>query len=93
MKENNSNNLAIASFVLGIVSILIYFFVSKLFLIGLVTGIIGIILSVKSKKHGKSGLASAGFVLSVIATVLCSISLVLLIMSSLAIYSLAIQSF
>lgn len=65
--------MAVASLILGIVSIVCSFF-GGLSWIGIITGIVGIILGVKGKKDPeKKGMATAGFVCSVIGLILCVI--------------------
>lgn len=66
--------MAVASLVLGIVSVVISFF--GLFWIGLITSIIGLVLGIKARKTAPSGMATAGFVLSIIGLVLSGIMLV-----------------
>ena len=63
--------MAIASLVLGIISIV--FSVIGLNFFGILIGIVGIILGVSARKNTPSGMATAGFVLSIIGTVLCSL--------------------
>lgn len=63
--------MAVASLVLGIVSVV--FSLIGLYIPGLLAGIIGIVLGVMAKKKNPSGMATAGFVLSIIGTVLCAI--------------------
>lgn len=64
--------MAAASLVLGILSILIALFgFGSLWWLAPVLGIIGIVLGVQGKKdYGKRGLAQAGFVCSIVGTVL-----------------------
>ena len=64
--------MAVASLVLGIISIVIGLFVSAWGWAGAIIGIIGIILGVQGRKDPeKKGLATAGLVCSIIGTVLC----------------------
>ena len=70
MEEKKSNGLAIASLVLGIVSIVFCFIIQWL---GLIIGIVGIVLGVMAKKKNPTGMATAGLVLSIIGTVLCAL--------------------
>ena len=64
--------MAVASLVLGIISIVIGLFVSAWGWAGTIIGIIGIILGVQGRKDPeKKGLATAGLVCSIIGTVLC----------------------
>ena len=71
MEEKKSNGFAVASLVLGIVSIVFNFF--GLSLLGLILGIVGIVLGVVKKKKNPTGMATAGLVLSIIGTVLCAL--------------------
>lgn len=65
--------MAVASLVLGIISI-VFSFVPYMSLIGGVCGIVGIILAVMGKKDPeKAGMATAGLVCSIIGTILCLI--------------------
>ena len=68
---NESNGMAIASLILGIISILFNFIGYSW--IGLILGIVGIILGVNAKKKNPSSMASAGLVLSIIGTALCAV--------------------
>lgn len=60
---------AIASLVLGIVSVVFWFFgVGSI--LSLITGIVGLVLASMSKKAGfEGGIRTAGFVLSLIGTI------------------------
>ena len=65
--QSKNNGMSIASLVLGIVGCALAWFIP---LIGIVCGIVGIILAVKGKKAsapGKTGMAVAGLVLSIIS--------------------------
>lgn len=65
--------MAVASLVLGIISIVLSFF-GGLNLFGGIIGIVGIVLGVLGKKDPeKKGLATAGLVCSIIGTILCFI--------------------
>ena len=65
--------MAVASLVLGIISI-VFSFVPYMSLIGGVCCIVGIILAVMGKKDPeKAGMATAGLVCSIIGTILCLI--------------------
>ena len=72
MEEKKSNGFAIASLVLGIVSV-VFSFIGLSVPFGLVLGIVGIILGVNAKKKNPSGMATAGLVLSIIGTILCAL--------------------
>lgn len=65
--------MGVASLVLGIISIIIGLFSGGgLGWLGAIAGIIGIILGVQGKKVPEQrGMASAGFVCSIIGTILC----------------------
>lgn len=76
MNEKQSNGKAIASLVLGIVSIVMTFFGVTGALIGIVCGIVGIVLAIKAKNQNPSGIATAGFVCSIVGTILCAVSFV-----------------
>lgn len=79
MEDNNMNNvqttnseqpgrgLAIASLVLGIISII---FIMLFPIIGLVSGIVGVVCASKSKNEGyRGGLQTGGFVCSLIGLI------------------------
>lgn len=70
MEQNNGK--AIASLVLGIISCAAVFFGYGVF-VGLACGIVAIIIGVKARKECPSGMATAGFVLGIIGTVVCSL--------------------
>ena len=65
--------MGIASLVLGIISIVIgVFSAGALGWIGAIFGIIGIIVGVQGKKiPEQAGMAQAGFICSIIGTILC----------------------
>ncbi len=86
--ENQSNGKAIASLVLGIVSLVCVFFGYGAIL-GIILGIIGIVLSISAKKEQPSGMASAGLVLSIISVVLCALSFIACIACAGALASLS----
>lgn len=65
--QSKNNGMSIASLVLGISGCALAWFIP---LVGIVCGIVGIILAVKGKKAsapGKTGMAVAGLVLSIIS--------------------------
>lgn len=76
MNEQSSNGKAIAGLVLEIVSIVLIFFGAYGAVFGLICGVIGIILSIKARNENPTGIATAGFVCSIIGTVLCAVSFV-----------------
>ena len=67
--------MAVASLVLGIISIVFGVFTAgSLGWLGAIIGILGIIFGIMGKKTpGKEGMATAGFVCSLIGTILCLI--------------------
>lgn len=69
--ENDTNGMAIASLILGIISIVLNCFGYSW--VGLILGIVGIVLGVNAKKKNPSGVATAGLVVSIIGTVLCAL--------------------
>ena len=63
--------MAAASLVLGIISVVIGCFLTGFQWVGAIVGILGIIFGVKGKQlPEKAGMAKAGFVLSIIGTIL-----------------------
>lgn len=74
--ENQSNGKAVASLVLGIVSCVCTIFGIYGGIIGIICGVIAIVLGTKAKKETPSGLATAGFVLGIIGTVLCALMVI-----------------
>jgi hypothetical protein len=60
---------AVAALVLGICSIVV-----PVWGVGLVLGVIGLVLGIAAKKENPSGMATAGFVLSIIGVVLGGIT-------------------
>jgi hypothetical protein len=71
-----NEGFGIASFVLGIVSIVL----AWTFYIGLPCGIVGIVLAVKQRSSGQTKLGNAGFILSIIGTVLSVLVLLFVIL-------------
>lgn len=71
--NQGSDGKAIASLVLGIIS-LITVFTGTFAIVGIVLSIVGLILGINSKKTNPSGMATAGIVLSIIALVLTSLT-------------------
>lgn len=78
-KKNNA--LAIVSLVLGIISIVLGCCGSW---IAIVLGIGGIVCSVLSKKEGKTGMATAGMICSIVGIVLAIVVLILAVVFSVA---------
>lgn len=71
--SGGNNTLAIVSLVLGILSI-VFSFVN--IYVGLVLGIVGIVMGVKARKQAPSGIATGGFVCSIVGTALSAAMLV-----------------
>lgn len=64
--------MAIASLVLGIISIVCGLFLAGFQWVGAIVGIVGIILGAMAKKNPeKKGMATAGLVCSIIGFILC----------------------
>ncbi len=74
--------MAIASLILGIVGIIVSFFVPfPISIIGLILSIVGIVLGALARKKAKAagepaGLATAGMVISIISVVLSAIGVI-----------------
>ncbi|MCI8500736.1 MAG: hypothetical protein HFJ85_00715 [Oscillospiraceae bacterium] len=80
--ENKTNGLAIGSLILGIFTIVMGCFGWTFLygtIIGIITGIVGIILGVKSKKEAPSGVATGGLITSIIGLVFCGLMFILVI--------------
>ncbi len=77
--ENNapqkSNGKAVASLVLGIIAVVTLFFGTFAW-IGIICGIVGLVLGSMARKENPCGMATAGFVLSLIAVILCAITFI-----------------
>lgn len=73
--EQKSNGKAIASLVLGIISLVCIFFGYGA-LLGIASGVVGLVLGINSNKEGKTGMATAGIVMSAIGLGLCAISFI-----------------
>ena len=73
--SENNNGFAIASLVLGIVSVAFCFF-GTLIIIGLACGIVGIVLAAKGQNSHKKGFATAGLVLSIVGVSLGAVFLI-----------------
>lgn len=77
----DTNNKAVASLVLGILSVC-FIFVGQLSLIGLILGIIGLILGInvlginaKKESPANNGAATAGIIMSAISVGICGLFL------------------
>ncbi len=73
MSDNNQvvpgKNAAMASMVLGIISVVLWFF-GYSSILSVILGIIGLVLASKAKKEGfNDGIRTAGFVLSLIGLI------------------------
>ncbi|HKM35436.1 MAG TPA: DUF4190 domain-containing protein [Lachnospiraceae bacterium] len=73
--EQKTNGKAIASLVLGILSLVCIFFGYGA-LLGIVFGIVGLVLGINANKEGKTGMATAGIVMSAIGLGLCAITFI-----------------
>ena len=73
--NKTSSGKAVASLVLGILSLVCAFFGYST-IIGLIMGIIGVALGAKARKESQTGLATGGFVCSILGLVFCGIGLV-----------------
>lgn len=71
MEGTPGKGLAIASMVLGIVSLVLC--VIFMYLPALVCGIVGLILGIMAKKKAKSKMATAGFVCSLIGLIVSAV--------------------
>lgn len=76
--EQKTNGKAIASLVLGIVSLVCVLFTSTVFMgvIGIACGVVGLVLGITANKEAKSGMGTAGIVLNAIGLGLCAVSLI-----------------
>lgn len=70
-----SKGKAVAALVLGIVSIVFSFFGYSA-IIGIILAIIGLVFGTKARKQAQTGLATAGFVLSLIGLIANSIGII-----------------
>lgn len=78
MEQKKSNGKAVASMVLGIVSLVCIFLTATVFMgiVGIACGVVGLILGISANKEAKSGMATAGIVMSCIGLGLCAITLI-----------------
>ena len=70
--QNKTNGMAVASLILGIVSVVL----SWVTFVGLASGIVGLVLAIMGRKKcapGQTGMATAGLVLSIIGIVISGI--------------------
>lgn len=85
MEENkNANGLAIASMVCGILSILLTC-IPYICYASWVLAIVGIIMAAVSKKQGKSGMATAGLVCSIIALAIWVLFIIIVVIAGVSI--------
>ena len=77
-ENNTSSGSAVASLVLGILSLICAFFGYST-IAGLIFGIIGVALGAKARKQSQTGIATGGFVCSLIGLIFCAIGLVCVI--------------
>ncbi len=74
--NNQSNGKAMASLVLGIISLVFIFFNVYAF-IGMIMAIVGLILGIQVKKENPDdGKAKAGVILSIIGLALCAVTFI-----------------
>ena len=74
-ENNTSSGKAVASLVLGILSLICAFFGYSA-IVGLIFGIVGVSLGAKARKEAQTGLATGGFVCSIIGLIFCALGLV-----------------
>lgn len=75
MEEKKTNGKAVASLVLGILSLICIFFGYGA-LLGIILGIIGLVLGVSANKQEKTGMGTAGVVMSAIGLGLCALTFI-----------------
>lgn len=83
MQNNQTNVLAIVGLVMGILAIVLGCCMGW---VGIIPGIAGIICSVLSKKQGKTGMATAGLICSIIG---CVVGLIMVIFGALILAAFA----
>jgi hypothetical protein len=74
--ENQTNGKAIASLILGTLSLVFIFIFPQVGWIGILLGIVGLILGIIANKERRSGMGTAGIVLSAIGIGVCVIGLI-----------------
>lgn len=83
MEENKqTNGMAIAAMICGILSIVLTCFIPYL---SWILAIGGIVLAAMSKKKGKSGMATAGLVCSIVALAIWVIVIILIVIAGVSI--------
>lgn len=73
--NKSSSGAAVASLVLGVLSLICVFFGYGA-IIGLILGIVGVALGAKARKEAQTGIATAGFVCSLLGLIFCAVALV-----------------
>lgn len=73
--NKTSSGKAVASLVLGILSLICAFFGYSA-IVGLILGIIGVSLGAKARKESQTGMATGGFVCSILGLIFCALGLV-----------------
>ncbi|GEM_PF-2732983 len=89
--NKTSSPMGIASLVLGIISILAVF-IRLSPLVGLVLGIVGVVLGAMARKESQTGIATGGFVCSIIGIVINAIFFVCALMALGTLYTIATSS-
>lgn len=76
--EEEKKNLSTAALIVGIVAVLLSL---RYILLGIATGIVGIVISVNARKNEPAGnnMATAGMICSIVATVIAGIRFLALI--------------
>ena len=74
--NTQSNGLGVASLVLGILSIVCSFIPAWGWILALIMGLIGTVLGAKARKESQTGVATGGFVCSIIGLVFGAVGLV-----------------
>ena len=76
--EKAGSNKATISLVLGILSLICVWFGYSA-IVGLVLGIVGTYFGAKARKEAQTGIATAGFVCSLIGVILCALGLLCIV--------------
>lgn len=91
MLDQKARNYSLWSLILGIASIVLVFS-GILGIIGIAAGVVGLILGGKARKmlpEGQRGMATAGFVCSIVGLGICAIGVVIALIAFMGIASLA----
>jgi hypothetical protein len=83
MKPNHSNGFGVASLVLGILSIILFWVP----FLNIVLGILGIVFSIKQKRISSNGLATAGLVTSIIGLVFSTLVFIIWLLAYFGVFS------